>query len=103
MFLGRKSSVSEEKLTDSRGKTSIFETQKNVFETKDGELVLVGITRDITELRNAQSALESSNKSLFEKAHADSLTGLPNRRCLESYMSSVMNEYEQTKRPFAFF
>jgi diguanylate cyclase (GGDEF)-like protein/PAS domain S-box-containing protein len=101
VFLEKESAVTEEKITDSRGKTSILETKKNVFETKEGELILVGITRDITELRSAQFALESSNKSLFEKAHADSLTGLPNRRCLEGYMCSAMTEYEQTKRPFA--
>ena len=99
-FLERKTNINEEEITDSKGKTSILETKKNVFETKEGELILVGITRDITELRSAQSALESSNKSLFEKAHADSLTGLPNRRCLEGYMSSAMTEYEQTKCPF---
>ncbi len=101
VFLEKKSNVDEEQITDSSGKTSILETKKNVFETKDGKLILVGITRDITELRKAQYALESSNKSLFEKAHADSLTGLPNRRCLEGYVSSAITEYEQSKRPFA--
>ncbi|MDH5481117.1 MAG: diguanylate cyclase [Nitrosomonas sp.] len=101
VFLEKKSSVSEEKLTNFKGKTSILETKKNIFETTNGEMILVGITRDITELRNAQSSLENSNKSLFDKAHADSLTGLPNRRCLDGYMRSAMTEYEETKAPFA--
>ena len=99
-FLEKISHVTEECITDARGRKSILETKRNVFETKSGNQILVGITRDITELRNTQSALERSNKLLFEKAHADPLTGLPNRRCLDDYICSAINEYEQTKNPF---
>jgi len=43
------------------------------------ELALLGVTVDITELKNTESELERSEKRYRHLAHHDQLTGLPNR------------------------
>lgn len=63
----------EETLTDASGKTHIISTKKAVFEEINGEKVLVGAIRDITEhktqqvkLQEAIQAAESANKAKSE-------------------------------------
>jgi diguanylate cyclase (GGDEF)-like protein/PAS domain S-box-containing protein len=54
----------------------------------------VGVSIDISELKRAQHLL-------FEAAHRDRLTGLPNRLSLEQRLSETIAEAEQSQRRFA--
>ncbi|SFP46078.1 PAS domain S-box-containing protein/diguanylate cyclase (GGDEF) domain-containing protein [Nitrosomonas cryotolerans] len=101
VFQERKVTINEEEITDSKGKISILETKKNVFETINGELILVGVIKDITVLRHTQLTLEESNKKLFKKAYIDALTGLPNRRYLGSCMTLALEKAKQNNCSFA--
>jgi len=60
----------EESLTDSSGNTRIIMTRKTRYTDKDNQKLIVGVIRDITEQKQAQSTLEASlkeNKSLLHE------------------------------------
>ncbi len=87
----------EESFTDSEGRVHIIQTKKTVFINQKDALILVGVIRDVTELRETQSELENShlelekrvqerttelktaNEKLNVMANIDTLTGLANR------------------------
>jgi diguanylate cyclase (GGDEF)-like protein len=54
----------------------------------------VGVTLDVTELKHAQ-------EMLFDAAHHDRLTGLPNRLSLEQRLAATVAEAEREGRSFA--
>ncbi|MBV9439687.1 MAG: EAL domain-containing protein, partial [Candidatus Eremiobacteraeota bacterium] len=61
----------------------------------DGAVVgAVGVSLDITELKRAQ-------QRLFESAHCDRLTGLPNRRALEQRLATTLEDAQLAGERFA--
>jgi PAS domain S-box-containing protein len=58
--------VNEERFTDASGKTHVIITKKAIFRASDGESYLVGVIRDVTDLRHAQQALERHREHLEE-------------------------------------
>lgn len=70
--------ISIEESDDETGH-SYWRSCKFPFPDEHGNLVLGGISVDVTEEYNASSALEQSNARLEQLAHVDSLTGLANR------------------------
>jgi len=56
--------INEEPLTDADGNTHIIVTKKTVFEEEDGSKLLVGIIRDVTDLKEAEAALRTSRDEL---------------------------------------
>ncbi|MHC4408003.1 MAG: hybrid sensor histidine kinase/response regulator, partial [Planctomycetota bacterium] len=56
--------INEEPLTDADGNRHIIVTKKSVFTTAKGEKILVGIIRDVTELKQAEEALRKSRDEL---------------------------------------
>lgn len=65
--------VNEESFTDVNGFTHSIQTKKVPLVTNDGKQLIVGIIRDMTELKALHAELEN-------QAHVDGLTGLANRR-----------------------
>ena len=59
VFNSGKVNVNEEKLTDSRGAEHIVVTKKAVFSSSDGSRILVGVIRDITEIRDSEEKLKN--------------------------------------------
>lgn len=58
--------VNEEHFTDAKGVTHVIITKKAIFTSADGEHLLVGVIRDVTDLRTAQQALEANREHLEE-------------------------------------
>ena len=56
--------INEEPLTDADGKTHIIVTKKTVFQTEGGAKALVGVIRDVTDLKEAEAALRKSRDEL---------------------------------------
>lgn len=56
------SNINVESLTNARGVEHILSTKKAAFDDGDGNAMLVGIIRDITELRRAQDKLKESDE-----------------------------------------
>jgi PAS domain S-box-containing protein len=54
VFRGHKDNVNEESITDSSGVTRTISTKKSVLVDAGGRKVLVGVIRDITDLRRAE-------------------------------------------------
>lgn len=74
VFQEEREDVNEELFTDSAGTTHVIVTKKAVFQDERGDRYLVGVIRDITELRHAQEALV---------LHQESLEDLVRQRTLE--------------------
>jgi PAS domain S-box-containing protein len=54
VFRSRRDNVNEESITDGSGVTRTISTKKSLFVDAQGRTVLVGVIRDITELRKAE-------------------------------------------------
>jgi diguanylate cyclase (GGDEF)-like protein/PAS domain S-box-containing protein len=65
----------------------MFDAQRNVIGA-------VGVTIDVTELKRAEHVL-------FDAAHRDRLTGLPNRLSLEGLLADTIADAERGRRGFA--
>ena len=91
----------EETLTDTDNISRNIRTIKNVYQTKDGEELLVGTLHDITELRKTQDQLEDAVNHLSVIATTDSLTGLSNRSQLESNIEYQIKIAEKTGDNFS--
>lgn len=59
--------INEEPLTDADGETHIIVTKKTVFRTEGGAKALVGIIRDVTDLKEAEAALRASRDELEQR------------------------------------
>ncbi|MDD9942214.1 MAG: ATP-binding protein [Myxococcales bacterium] len=72
--------INEEPFTDADGQTHVIITKKAVFTDEEGRRILVGIIRDVSELKRTQKALEEAHGDLerrvqertreVEEAHA---------------------------------
>ncbi len=60
--------VNEEKFTDREGVTHTVKTRKRTFRNEEGEQVLVGTIRDISERKEAKMRIEQ-NKQKIERLH----------------------------------
>ena len=74
VFNTKTENVNEENFTDSKGLTHIIMTKKMLFKAEDGGEFIVGVIRDITELkrmdvelRNKVHELETFNKSAVDR------------------------------------
>ena len=77
-----------------KGTRRWLETHAVPMTTRTGETVLLGITRDITERKNAEERLAFL-------AHHDELTGLPNRTLFNDRLSQAMIDTERHGRLLA--
>ena len=104
VFNSNKSSDSEEKFTDARGKTYLIASKRSLHKDAAGNLFLVGVIRDITErkrmeedLKRTAAELARSNEELKVSEHRlrhladhDPLTGLPNRKLFYERLSQAL-------------
>ena len=91
----------EEVITDNENVLKNVRTIKNVYQTEDGEELLVGTLHDITELRKTQVKLEDAINHLSVIATTDSLTGLCNRTQLESCIEYQIRNAQKTEGQFS--
>ena len=75
--------ISEETLTDLRGRVRSISTKKTLYQEPTGELYIVGIIRDVTERKE-------SEETLRHLAHHDPLTGLANRLAFEQGLAEAL-------------
>lgn len=64
VFQGLGESIHEEEVTDSFGKKRIISTKKTAFEDDTGNRYLVGVIRDITELKESERKLHNNVRFL---------------------------------------
>jgi PAS domain S-box-containing protein len=62
-----KTTISEEKFTRIAGNTRIIATKKSVFKTLAGHKILVGVSRDVTEIKEAKESLKKHANELKRK------------------------------------
>ena len=67
VFASGQTNINEESLTDALGNTHTIVTKKSIFRDPNGDKILVGSIRDITELKNAQRALQKVRTELEER------------------------------------
>ncbi len=60
-------STNEEKITNTANQTRIISTKKSLYVAPSGAKYIVGIIRDITEIKTLQQQLSEVNKTLEEK------------------------------------
>ena len=73
VFASGETNINEECFTDAEGKTHTIVTKKSVFEDPKGNKILVGSIRDITELKDAQTALQNVRDELEERVEERTL------------------------------
>jgi diguanylate cyclase (GGDEF)-like protein/PAS domain S-box-containing protein len=102
----------EESLTDLFGKTYSIATKRSLYRDASGNLLLVGVIRDITtrksleeSLRRTTEELSQSNQELRQSqtrlhylANHDSLTGLPNRQLFHEKLGQTIAWAEASSR-----
>ncbi|MEX2482831.1 MAG: diguanylate cyclase [Gammaproteobacteria bacterium] len=59
------------------------------------------LRRKIESLRELNSNLTDANRRLFDVAHQDALTGLPNRRLMVEQLRQAWAGYQRRHKPFA--
>lgn len=67
VFASGETNINEESFTDAAGKTHTIVTKKSVFKDRVGHKILVGSIRDITEVKDAQRALQKVRDELEER------------------------------------
>ena len=67
VFASGETNINEECFTDAEGKTHTIVTKKSVFEDLKGNKILVGSIRDVTEIKDAQRALQKVRDELEER------------------------------------
>ncbi|OPX65361.1 MULTISPECIES: response regulator [unclassified Methanoregula] len=81
VFTSGKENISEEPLTDARGKTHIIVTKKTLYTDTAGNAFIVGVIRDITDRKVAEEAIRLSmeeawiNADRLKRAQAVAHTG----------------------------
>jgi PAS domain S-box-containing protein len=88
-FKSQKTTINEEKFTTIRGSRDIS-TKKSVFKTLTGSKILVGIIRDVTEIKEARECLKKHAKEL--KRQVDTRT-----KQLEMKKKDLENAVEKLK------
>lgn len=71
VFTSGKENINEEQFTDAKGVIHTIVTKKSIFTDPDGNKILVGIIRDITDQKTAEAKLQISEtrfKTLYDKA-----------------------------------
>ena len=90
VFTSGEENINEENLTDKDGVTHMISTKKATFTQDDGQRILVGVIRNITEERRLSKALASSYHQLQE-AFIDLQDRL---RGIQSHIASEVNRTE---------
>jgi diguanylate cyclase (GGDEF)-like protein/PAS domain S-box-containing protein len=94
--------INEESVTYPDGRVVLLSTLKTPFyDTDDNVLGILGVSRDITEQKQAEEALRQQERSLRHLAHHDPLTGLPNRLLLIDRLSQSIQKALRTNTGLA--
>jgi len=84
-FNNEKETISEEFFTDADVVKHVISTKKSIFiDPKTKQKFLVGVIRDITEIRHTEKRLKQTMMQLEELSNTDQMTGLANRRQLHN-------------------
>ena len=67
VFSSGRTNINEEQLTDGEGRTRVIVTKKSVLRDEAGRKMLVGVIRDITELKQAERNLQQIKDDLEQK------------------------------------
>ena len=86
-----KENVNEEEFTDSNNNLHIIVTKKTLYEDISGKKYIVGVIRDITDLKNAEKELINSNERF--KTVMDSLDAIVYVADMNTYEILYVNKY----------
>ncbi|MEI8176110.1 MAG: PAS domain S-box protein [Candidatus Omnitrophota bacterium] len=94
VFRTAQENVNEEKFTDSKGATHTIITKKALLKTATGEEFIVGVIRDVTDLKRVEKTLCDKMRELeiFNKAAVDrELTMVELKRKVQKLETQVKN------------
>ena len=92
VFKSKTGNINVENLTDAKGETHIISTKKAYFKGAQGEELLVGIIRDMTELRKTQEKLKESDEARLKSIMDYSGRGV--------YIKDLEGRYIQVNKVF---
>ncbi|WP_263383264.1 sensor domain-containing diguanylate cyclase [Granulicella arctica] len=90
-----------EETKDEEGNVTCWKSYKFPWRNKDGDTLLGGFWVDITEELVRQKALEEANLQLATLATIDELTGLANRRLLDTQLDLQFDAARQNRTEFS--
>jgi PAS domain S-box-containing protein len=69
VFKTGRGNVNEEEITDAQGDKRIIVTKKTLYSDKSGAAYIVGVIRDITDLKRAEAEVRELNVELEQRVH----------------------------------
>jgi len=84
-FTTGETNISEETLVDAHGTVRDYQIKKTPFVSADGQELLIGVIRDITELNEHR-------QRMHQMAFYDALTGLPNRALFNDRLHQLVTD-----------
>jgi diguanylate cyclase (GGDEF)-like protein/PAS domain S-box-containing protein len=102
VLMSEETSVLEEWVTYPDGEKRLLSALKTPFYNQNHEVIgILGVGRDITELKQAEEELRRNQLSLHHLAHHDPLTGLPNRLLLIDRLQQSIAKAKRAKQALA--
>jgi len=94
IYCKKHSALSEEIMSLSlKNKLEVLTIElKNIELTKRSEQITIRLEQEIVRQKNELENIKISNKILEQKVHQDELTGIKNRRSLNTYLNRLLNQ-----------
>ena len=98
----RRRHETEQAIIDGNGETRWYKIIVSPFQDSSGDFTgVIGNWIDITDRKNAETALQEANEKLERLATLDGLTQVPNRRCFDQYLHQEWLRMVREQQPLS--
>jgi diguanylate cyclase (GGDEF)-like protein/PAS domain S-box-containing protein len=101
LTVGETRTFEAERYTKNGAKISVAITATPLRDSDGNVIGVSGIHKDITERKRAEEALVKARDQLYDQAHQDTLTGLPNRKLFYDRLSQAASSARRYERSVA--